>query len=258
MTAQTLYTFGPSFVGVVLIATVHLLAGKMHFLDRRDGRWLDFLAGIAVAYVFVDILPHLASKQEKFAKLDDRGINGLLQHHIHILALAGFLIYLGVILSEEGRRKSLLASEITLAAAPLAVKVEAVSFAGYSFIIGYMLAEQPTHRVEPSLVFAMAMAAHLVGLDHLFHYRYPKLYDGVLRYLLVAAVLTGWVLGFFVEMSGLLYAGVFAFLAGGITIVTMIFELPRVTSQQRYVSFCSGAAAFTLVILVLESVRAID
>ena len=60
-----LYIYGPSFVGLVLMVLVYLFIGKMHFLDRRDGLWLDFLAGIAVAYVFVDILPHLAGKQEK-------------------------------------------------------------------------------------------------------------------------------------------------------------------------------------------------
>ena len=53
MTTPTLYSYGPSFAGLALIVAVHLLAGKMHFLDRRNGAALDFLAGIATAYVFV-------------------------------------------------------------------------------------------------------------------------------------------------------------------------------------------------------------
>lgn len=258
MTTEVLYTYGPSFAGALLIATAQLLAGKKHFLERHDGAGLDFLAGIAVAYVFVDILPHLAAKQEKFAKLGDGGIYGFLQHHIYILALAGFLIYLGVILSEGRWRKSLPAGGVTWANARLSLKIEAVSLAAYSFIIGYMLAEQPTHRYEPSLVFAAAMAAHFVGLGHLFHHRYPQVYDGAGRYLLIAALLAGWLLGFFVEMSGVYYAATFAFLAGGVISVTTIFELPRVTSTKRYGSFASGAVAFTLTVLLLESVRAMD
>ena len=258
MIAQVLHTYGPSFAGVVLIGTVLLLAGRMHFLDRRNGAGLDFLAGIAMAYVFVDILPHLAEKQKKFAKLGDEGIYGFLQHHIYILALAGFLIYLGVILSEERQRKSLPVGEVTLAGAPLPIKIEAASLAGYTFIIGYMLSEQPTHRIEPSLVFAAAMAAHFTALGHLFHHRYPKVYDGAERYLLIMALLAGWLLGFFVEMSGVFYAATFAFLAGGIIIVTIIFEMPRVTSPKSYWSFCGGATTFTLAVLVLESVRALD
>ena len=258
MIAQMLHTYGPSFAGAALIATVHLLAGKMRFLDRRDGALLDFLAGVAIAYVFVDILPHLAGKQEGFAKLGDEGIYGFLEHHIYILALAGFLIYLGVILSDNKRRETLPTDKVRLANAPLPVKFEALSLAGYTFIIGYMLAEQPTHRIEPALIFAIAMAAHFIGLDHLFHQRYAELYDSGVRYLLTAALLAGWLLGFLIELSGVLYAASFAFLAGGIMIVATIFELPRISSPKRYWSFCGGAVAFTLVILVLESMRALD
>jgi len=258
MSTEFLYTFGPSLAGAALIVAVHMLAGKMHFLERWDGMGLDFLAGIAMAYVFVDILPHLAGKQERFAKLDDQGIHGFIAHHVYILALAGFVVYLAVIHTEDRWRQSRRTGEVTLATAPLPVKIEAVSFAAYSFIIGSMLAEQPTHRIEPSLFFAAVMAAHFIGLDHLAHQRYPKLYDGALRYMLIATLLAGWLLGLLIEMSGVLYAATFAFLAGGIIIVTITFELPRVTSPRRYWSFCGGAAAFTLILLALESVRAID
>ena len=254
MTSHVLQTYGASFVGVLLIVTVHLLAGRMHFLDRRNGAALDFLAGIAMGYVFVDILPHLAGKQSKF----DEGGYGFLQHHIYILALAGFLTYLALILLDEKRRKSASGENFGWGPAPLPVKMEAVSLACYAFIVGYMLAEQPTHRIEPALVFAAAMAAHFIGLDHLFHRRYPRLYVGFERYLLTAGLLLGWLLGLFVEMPIVPYAATFAFLAGGIIIVTVIFELPRVTSAKRYWSFCGGAAAFTLAVLVLEFVRDLE
>ena len=116
----------------------------------------------------------------------------------------------------------------------------------------------PRCRIEPALVFAAATAAHFIGLDHLFHHRYPRLYDSFERYLLAASLLLGWLLGWFVEMPDVLYAATFAFLAGGIIIVTIIFELPRVTSAKRYGSFCAGAAAFTLLVLVLEFVRDLE
>lgn len=251
-------TYGASLVGLVLIGLVHLLVGRMHFLERRDGVWLDFLAGIAVAYVFVDILPHLADKQVKFAKLGDEGLHGFLHLHIYVLALIGFLAFLGILLSAQRDRLQMVTMDITFAGAPLAIKVEVVSLALYTGLIGYMLAEQPTHRAEPSLVFASAMAAHYVGLDHLSRHHYPKLYDGIERYLLVAFLVLGWLLGTFLEFSGLPYAATFAFLAGGIIAVTTVYELPRITSKGRYWSFCCGAAAFTLVIMALESVRLVD
>jgi len=256
MSAEFLYTFGPSLAGAALIVAVHMLAGKMHFLERWDGTGLDFLAGIAMAYVFIDILPHLAGKQERFAKLSDQGIYGFIAHHVYILALAGFVIFLAVIRREDDWRQSIPTGEVTLATASLPLRIEAVSLAAYSFIIGSMLAKQPAHRIEPPLFFAAAMAAHFAGLDHLMHQRYPKLYDGALRYVLSATVLSGWLLGLLLAMSSVIYTATFAFLAGGITIVTMIFELPRMTSGGRYRSFCLGAIAFTLVMVALESVKA--
>jgi len=254
MASHALQTYGASFAGALLIVTVHLLAGRLHFLDRRDGAALDFLAGIALAYVFVDILPHLAGKQSHF----DEGGYSFLQHHIYIMALVGFLSYMAVILLDERRRKAGSGENVGWASAPWPIKIEAGSFACYAFIVGYMLAEQPTHRIEPALVFAVVMAAHFIGLDHLFHRRYPRLYDSVVRYLTTAGLLIGWLLGWFVEMPDVLYAAVFAFLAGGIMIVGVIFELPRVTSARRYWSFCGGAAAFTLAILLLEFVRELE
>lgn len=251
-------TYGPSLVGLVLIVSVHLQVGRMHFLERRDGVWLDFLAGIAAGYVFVDILPHLADKQVKFAKLGDEGMHGFLHLHIYVLALIGFLAFLGVFLAGQRGRLQIGTTVASFADSPLPIKVELVSLALYTGLIGYMLAEQPTHRAEPSLVFASAMAAHYVGLDHLVRHHYPKLYDGTERYLLVALLVLGWLLGVFIEFSGLLYAAVFAFLAGGIIVMTAIYELPRITSKRRYWSFCSGAAVFTLAIMALESVRMVD
>jgi Na+-transporting NADH:ubiquinone oxidoreductase subunit NqrB len=45
----------------------------------------------------------------------------------------------------------------------------------------------------------------------------------------------------------------FALLAGGLMVVTAVFELPRVNSWRRYAGFCLGAIAFAALILVVES-----
>ena len=216
------------------------------------------LAGIAVAYAFVDILPHLAGKQEKLAQPSDTGIRAFLQHEIYMVTLVGFLFYLGVILWQERSKASQSEGESGLSKASIPVKIRGATGTGHNLIIGYMLAQQPIHRVEPSLVFAVAMSAHLIGLDHLSHQRYPKLYESLDRYLRSAGLIAGWTLGYFVEFPGVFYAVVIAFLAGGIIVVTSIFELPRIKSLPRYWSFCGGAAAFTLIILVLEFLGELD
>ncbi len=50
-----------SLLAVVVLAIVHLLAGKMRFLDVTPRSvWLSIAGGISVAYVFVHLLPDLA------------------------------------------------------------------------------------------------------------------------------------------------------------------------------------------------------
>ena len=41
--------------------------------------------------------------------------------------------------------------------------------------------------------------------------------------------------------------------AGGLIIVTAIYELPRIKSWRPYAGFCAGAIAFTFLILVMEN-----
>ena len=42
MGTEFLHIYGPSLAGAALIAAVHMLAGKMRFLERWDGPGLDF------------------------------------------------------------------------------------------------------------------------------------------------------------------------------------------------------------------------
>jgi len=105
---------------------------------------------------------------------------------------------------------------ITLANLPVTVVIAASSMVVYAFLIGYMLSEQPTHRSVAGIGFGIAMAAHFIGLDHFYRDLQPRLYDTPLRYLLAAAIYVGWLLGIVAELPDLVYALLFALLAGGL------------------------------------------
>ena len=99
---------------------------------------------------------------------------------------------------------------------PTVVKSESVSLAAYNFIIGYLLAEQPTHGAELVVIFAVAMAIHFVGVDHLIREQFRNLYDRTARFLFVVALAVGWIAGLLIELPDPAFAIGFAFLAGGI------------------------------------------
>jgi len=230
---QDIVTYGPSFVGATLIVLVHLFVQRLRFLDRPESVWLDFFSGIALGYVFVDILPHLASKQEVLLEATDAGLLGFMEHHAYLMAMAGFLLYLAIVLSGERARSQRAPDEFTIFNLPVAVGLGATSMAAYAFLIGYMLAEQCTHGAGSGFGFALAMAAHFVGLDHFYRHLYPRLYDAGLRYLLAGTLCAGWVLGAIGELSDHVYALLFAFLGGGIMIVTAVFELESTEFSAR-------------------------
>ena len=249
---ENLVLFWPSLVGVLLIAGVHLFAPRFRFMSKPDNIWVPASAGVALAYVFMDIFPHLAKSKANFGYVDDNPIYELLARNIYLVALIGFAVYLGIALAEIAFRKDPAAREITFRAAPAFVKVEYLSLAAYNFLIGYLIAEQVTHRAEPAMLFAIAMAVHFTGLDYLARGHFPKVYDDFIRYASAVAVLAGWVAGVALEITNASLDIGYSFIAGGIIVIAAVYELPHVHTQKQYWAFVVGAALFSLLIISVE------
>ena len=66
--------FWPSFVGATMIALVHLLTPHFRFMHQPGNRWVPASAGIALAYVFMDIFPHLAKMQSKLSAIIESNV----------------------------------------------------------------------------------------------------------------------------------------------------------------------------------------
>jgi hypothetical protein len=57
-------TLLPVLAAAVMV-TVHLVAGRLRFLDViQRSRWLSIAGGVSVAYIFVHLLPELSAGQE--------------------------------------------------------------------------------------------------------------------------------------------------------------------------------------------------
>ncbi len=253
---NTIMLFLPSLVGATLIALTHLLTPRFHFMRTQNNPWVPASAGIALAYVFMDIFPHLAKGQEKLLHIAEGNIYGFLTHNVYLAGLAGFTIYLGIILLAMSIRQKQSTTGITFKSTPVSIKLECASLAAYSFLIGYLLSEQVTHLPEPIILFGLAMAIHFAGLNYLVRDHFPILYDQSLRYIYAASVYAGWFIGIVAEISDATLALCYSFLAGGIIVVAAVYELPHIRSPQQYGAFVAGAVVFSILILASDYIEA--
>jgi len=232
-----------------------MLIGRMHFLERES--WRSVGAGVAISYVFLDILPHLASKQIALQDTVGTAFEVFLGHHAYLLALAGFVLYF--CLARVARTSRTSQSVVSQRPEPhSAVYVLVLALAGYCALIGYLVGEQPDHRYEPVIIFTIAMTIHLAGVGHTVHDHYPGFYDRTYRYVLAGATLAGWLLGIVTTVPDIIFALVFSFVVGVIMIVAFMYELPVVMRGGSYWLFVAGATGFSALLLVYEALAKVD
>ena len=244
-----------SLASVFLLMLVHLMVGRMHFLEHE--RWRSVGAGVAMSYVFLDILPHLSSKQYTLQDTVGTGFGTFLGHHAYLLALAGFVLYLG--LASVAKMSRINQAGVVEQFKPHSVvQVLMLGLAAYCFLIGFLIGEQPDHRYEPVIIFALAMTIHMAGVDHVVRDHYPRFYDQIIRYVLAGAIFAGWVLGAVTTIPDIIFALVFSFVVGAIMVVAFVYELSVVVGGRGYWSFVAGVAGFSALLLLYEAFAKVE
>jgi hypothetical protein len=241
-----------SFLGMILLVCAHLFTPRFRFIHGQAGPWISASAGVAIAYVFIDILPLLASQQAKLMQTPHTGWLRYLERHAYLVAMAGFIFHYGIALNRRAmlsQRREPAGNVSDFSRSGFTI----LSSLAYSLLIAYLLGEKWDHGSEPGIVFAFAMSLHFVGLNYLSYEDDPVLYRRWLRYELAIATVIGWSLGIFTVVSDQVFLLAFSFLGGGIIVVAMAVELPRIRpSPIDFLAFLGGALAFSGLLLVAE------
>lgn len=241
-----------SLLGVLVLIAVHLLVPRMGFLRQEAGPWISASAGVAIAYVFVDVMPLLAKQQSTLLAGDTAGWVRFFEHHAYLVAMAGFAFHYSIALRRTGPTDGP-GGEQDLVGGKMASRFSLISLLIYAFLIGYLVGEKWDHDFEPGLIFALAMAVHFVGLNHIAYEEAPSYYTQWLRFELAAVTLTGWLLAILTQVSDVIFFLVFSFLAGGIIVVAMSVELPRIRANtQDFLAFNAGLIGFSALLLGAE------
>ena len=232
----------------VAFAAIHLFIGKLTHLDTipRNG-WLSFAGGIAVSYVFLHVLPELGAHGETFAEgLDADPVQA--ETWVYSLSLFGLAVFYGLERRVKISRERSKAEGEGDRIADKLLWVHIGSFASLNLMIGYLL----LHREDPTLaglaLYFIAMALHFATADFGMRADHKQAYDRIGRWVIAGAVLAGWIIGTWVELSELAIGCVFAFVAGGVVLNVMKEELPE-DRKSRFAPFALGALLYAVLVV---------
>lgn len=222
-------------ISLSLLAIIHLFANQAHVLGWVwHGRFLSFAAGISFAYVFVDLLPALEKGQPLLKEVIDPVIP-YLDHHAYLVALCGVLVFYGLRLSfpQHPKRK---------------FWMNLGGYLVFNFFVGASLADALNPDIQPLILFTTAIGLHYFVHDHSVMQDETVSYERCCRYLLALALFFGYAVGAFTKIPDALVAIVVSFLAGGVLLNSLHYELPK-REQLGYCFFVMGSVLYTLIIL---------
>lgn len=241
-----------TLLAALAFIAVHLFIGRLRFLEGTPRHaLLSFAGGIAVAYIFLHVLPELAAHQQTFATA--LGVSdGAAEAWVYLVALSGLVVFFGLERAAKlsrGRRleatgESRLEREVKW--------LHLGSFFFFNALVGYLL----THREQTGgwslAIYFIAMALHFATSDFGQRQEHEADYDAETRWVLSAGVLAGWIVGAAdTEVPPIVIGVLFAFLAGGVILNTLKEELPE-DRDSRFLPFAAGTAAYAVLLLLIR------
>lgn len=230
----------------IAFAAVFMLGGRFYALRSKfkgERSLLSFSAGMALAYVFVRVMPELNHAKDEFLKvtLIPHYFNGMIEY---VVAMLGFLFfYTTDSLSKAAR----------LAAAKDAPHPEfdlkMIGFTGYVCLISYLLVNNLERSALAAAAYAVAMGVHFLSFDQGFRRERGAGYARRGHLLLAGAALVGWGLGVTIPMppNGLMLG----FLSGGVIVNTAILELPTSANGKMW-PFIAGALVYSILLIIIR------
>lgn len=230
------------------LALVHLFAGKLYFLHSIPRSvWLSAAGGISVAYVFLHLLPELAEGQKVIAESVEQ-IDGHHRYLPYLSALAGLAVFYGLERMAKLERKEMRKSSAEQEPIAAVFWLHILSFSLYNMLVGYLLINRIEALKELGFFF-IAIALHFLVNDFGLREHYRQTYQKKGRWILAAAVVVGWVAGWYAEVHEALISMITAFLVGVIILNVMKEELPEERASS-FSAFSTGAVFYAAILLL--------
>jgi hypothetical protein len=233
----------------IILALAYVFGGRLRIMvSIHPRRWLSFGAGVAVSYVFIQLLPELAGYQERFLAATAQQALLFAERRVFLAALVGFVLYYGLENFVAWSRASRAARGQEGHSTPV-YRLHVAGFAVYSALIGYVLVREP--RLEPLALafYTIAMCLHFLGIDQSLYREYATMYEERGKWALAAATVAGCLIGFLARIPERYLATMMGFIAGGVVVNSMVMELPK-EKEGRFWAFCAGAFLYSLLLML--------
>ncbi len=237
-----------TFLAALALACVGALPHALRALPRAPrARFLSFGGGVSLSFVVLRLLPSLG-QEEALVRASGAFVLPLpAGEEVYGVVLLSILLFYA---AEVLGRRSVAPARQPPPARRAAFHIEIASFACLSFLVGFTLLHRARAGWRELFMFSVAMLLKFVVSDNALHAEHGRAYDRVGRWVLAAAVLTGWALGAIFVLPGLGPVLLEAFIAGGVIFNVLRWEVPR-TQAGRYGWFLLGTAAYAGLLLVI-------
>lgn len=237
-----------SFLCVLGFILIHLFSERMSFLHTSPrSKVLSAAGGVSITYVFMHLLPELHMFQQM---LDDEEtlLFGINDYHVYLASLAGLAIFYGL---ERMAKMHGSGNSPSSPQEKSVFRIHLISFFIYNFLIGYLIIHGEYQTPSELFLYFIALSVHFISNDHALRLHHEKQYDQFGRYMLALAVLLGWIAAFlFTDVSTLLIALLFSFLAGTMILNILKEELPE-ERESNFWAFGAGVLAYTVLLYLL-------
>lgn len=259
-----------ALVLAVCLAVLHLGAPRIRKLPLVPERYTgSFAGGLAVAYVFLHLLPELAEGNEAIGEAlsDVVTPTALFDLAIFLVALAGFTAFYGLERMADSQQPEVPAGANSqgMKGKPVAGPGRAPSagvywlhlgsFVVYNALITYTMALRVRTGILFALLFTVAMGLHFVLTDRGLEEHYPQRFTRTGRLLLAGALLGGWAISaLFAPSSTLVVAILTALLGGSVLLNVFKEELPS-NRASSFAWFSIGLILYAALLTLITALQ---
>lgn len=256
-----------SLLATAVLAGVFVLPWPRNVMDEGTPGYrglVSFAAGIAVAYVFIDLIPEFSGLGDELLEEEPLPLP-FPEYVVYMAALLGFMLFYGLerLVRWQGPKERrereggepLSSQELKELAEEqderVDYQIKVWGMAAYAgFVLYLMTAAIRDGSREGLAVYVLAMLFHFIGVRHGLRYEFPDAYMSRGRWILAGVAVAGAVLGLSFDLSLAAEALLLGVLGGMVIMNTTVMELPS-ENQGRFGMFVLGGVLYAALLMVV-------